>query len=286
MPAVPASTPSLGDIQSAAGGASPASLSEYYAGSGYVWAYGAPTAAGDYGAIPASGAISIGVFRNKFFFKATIAANTTNYNIYNAAVAAGFAPGTHTLIAIITVNSGVYVYATSTGVYAMDTGTGYTKGASIHIINNGVIAGRGGAGGIGGTSGVGTAGSAGGPALRAQVPIVVSNYGTIGAGGGGGGGAGGYLSGKTYVQCGGGGGGRVLGVGAALNGVTATLAAAGAGGTANGGTGGAGGNLGAAGGTGQTRSFAGGAGGPTSSYIVGNGNVTWNVTGSRLGNVG
>lgn len=269
-------SPSLSEIQTEFGGSSPISLSEYYRGGSYVPAY-QHTSAVDGNAISSSGAIRFGMFRSVDVIRLNITSDTTNYNIFTAAGS----PGQRTTV-VLTINN-VYVYATTTGVYALDTGTGWAAGSTIWIINNGVVCGRGGAGGTSGTNGVGTAGAAGGPAFRAQFAVTVTNNNTFAGGGGGGGGAGGYLSGKSYVKTGGGGGGRVLGAGATTGGVTATLAAAGAGGTANTGTGGAGGNLGAAGGTGQTRTFAGGAGGPAGNYVVGNANVTWAVAGSRLG---
>jgi hypothetical protein len=286
---MPTPTTNLGlsSIQTEFTGANPISISEYYRGGGTGYVPGIQPDIG-YGLIAAAGTISMGTFRGtsrRFVFTPTIAASTTNYNLKAAAIAAGWNQ-VNPLYAIVTINSGVYVYATATNVYAFDTGVTFPAGTTLAIINNGLITGRGGNGGAGGYAANGGAGAQGGPALRAQFALTVTNNGTIGAGGGGGGGAGGYYDGKSHYQGGGGGGGRVLAAGGAgaNNGGTATLTAAGAGGP-NYGAGGNGGELGAAGGTGASPYYAGAGGGATHAYITGNGNVTWNVTGTRLGTV-
>jgi hypothetical protein len=82
---------------------------------------------------------------------------------------------------------------------------------TIKVINRGTILGAGGSGGTGSAGQPGscfryaTAGSSGGHAIttRANLTIVIDNYGLIAAGGGGGGGGGG----STHGQYGGGGGG-------------------------------------------------------------------------------
>ena len=78
-------------------------------------------------------------------FNATISANTANYNLRAAAVAAGWnqiAP----LNATVTINAGVYVYSTNTGTYAFDTGSTFPTGSTLALINNGTILGMGGRG--------------------------------------------------------------------------------------------------------------------------------------------
>ena len=124
-----------------------------------------------------------------FVFNQTISSDTTNYNIKSAAIAAGW-DQTKPLIATVTINAGVYVYSTSTGSYAFDTGSSFFAGSTLALINNGIILGRGGDGGTGGLSFnvAGTAGGTGGPAFIARYAINVTNNGTIGGGGGGGGG--------------------------------------------------------------------------------------------------
>ena len=129
-----------------------------------------------------------------YAYNPTIASNVTNYNMRSAAVSAGW-NGYKQLNMTVTVNSGVYVYSTSTGSYSFDTGSTFPTGSSLRLNNNGVIIGKGGAGGGGGAgSGItyGTAGGAAGPAFIARNAISVQNAGTISGGGGGGGGAIGY----------------------------------------------------------------------------------------------
>jgi hypothetical protein len=268
---------SFSTIQTEFTGANPISLSEYYrgGGTGYV---PSGTGNGGYGLISTSGAISVGTFRGTsraVTISLTISVNTTNYNIRTAAGSpAGAAAVT------VTVNSGIYVYGSTTGNYAMDTGTGWAAGSTINVINNGIITGFGGAGGAGcSINGVTftnpTVGSAGGPGLRAQYAMSISNNGTVAGGGGGGGGGGGsrgnYTKGTYGAAAGGGsGGGRPLGAGDAAGtavnnavnssgtaGGTGTLAAPGAagargviGGISGGGPGVVGGALGTAGATG------------------------------------
>jgi hypothetical protein len=130
-----------------------------------------------------------------YVFNATISANTTNYNLRAAAVAAGWNQ-VLPLSATVTINAGVYVYSTSVGAYAFQTGTTFPAGTSLNLINNGIILGMGGNGGNGGTlpnSQAGVAGTTGGPALLAQQAITITNNGIIGGGGGGGGGGSGSL---------------------------------------------------------------------------------------------
>lgn len=168
----------------------------------------------------------------------------------------------------VTVNSGVYLYATSTSNYGLQL-TGGTTGDTLNLINNGYIAGRGGDGGAsyyhyGGNTYV-WVGSVGGPALSIGYNTTLVNNSFIGGGGGGGmlmggGGAGGGNGGRnngsvcsngggpgasggggTTLSCvgTGGGGGRIFpgsGAGAGVIGIGA-------------GQGGGGGGAGGAGGT-------------------------------------
>jgi hypothetical protein len=125
---------------------------------------------------------------SNFTFNQTISSDTTNYNLKSAAIAAGW-DQTVPLVATITINSSIYVYSTSTGSYAFDTGSSFYSGSTLALVNNGTILGRGGDGGTGGLNATaGTAGGAGGPAFIARYAINVTNNGTIGGGGGGGGG--------------------------------------------------------------------------------------------------
>jgi hypothetical protein len=155
----------------------------------------------------------------------TISANTANYSltstVANTFLSGGYVAGiTDT---VITINSGIYVYSTSTATPAFSISS-FASGDTVKIINNGAIIGTGGAGGTGANyGGSASAGSDGGTALYSRFATSVQNNGGI-AGGGGGGGGGGYTSqtfssGKssstnTYAGGGGGGGsGYDLGLG-------------------------------------------------------------------------
>ncbi len=119
----------------------------------------------------------------------TISSHTTNYNLRAAALAAGW-NGTAPLVVTVTINSGGYVYSTSTGAYAFDTGSGFPAGSQLTLVNNGVILGCGGGGGMGGYYVDGLPGAAGGPAFIARYALRVTNNGSNMGGGGGGGGGG------------------------------------------------------------------------------------------------
>jgi hypothetical protein len=142
-----------------------------------------------------SGTISMNNLRGKtYYFVFTppeIISNTPNYNLKSAAIAAGW-DQVRPLNATIRIGSGVYVYSTSTGAYAFQTGSTFPTGSLLRLDNYGTILGAGGAGGVGAKPEVpyasGGAGTSGGPAFLAQYPITVYNYGSIAGGGGGGGG--------------------------------------------------------------------------------------------------
>ena len=139
------------------------------------------------------------VYQNAFEFNPTISANTQNYNIKTAAIAAGW-DQVMPLKATVTINSGVYVGSSSAGTFAFDTGVTFPADSTLSVVNNGYILGAGGAAGGGGGTNMyspfsGGSGSGGGTALRAQAPVSITNSGVIGGGGGGGGGgAGGFGS--------------------------------------------------------------------------------------------
>ena len=249
---------------------------------------------------------------NRVVAGVTISANTSNYT-FNKCKVTGYVAGK--TCATLTINSGIYVYGTSTGTPALIVPATWTSGDVVKIINNGLIIGMGGNGNSG----------AGGTALSVAYPISITNNNTVG-GGGGGGGQGGSGSaryygivgctfqGGTVFGCGGGGGGGRTGLtnsagGAGANaGGAGTSAGGGAGGggtsgtsppglycgtpaCASGGSGGVGaswGSTGATGGTGSSSGLCatssggagGGAAGPATS---GNVNITWTVVGTRFG---
>jgi len=241
---------------------------------------------------------------NAYVFNATISADTQNYNLRSAAIAAGWNQTT-ALQATVTVNSGIYVGSSTTGGVAFTWTGSYPSGSTLAIVNNGTIEGAGGNGGAGGDglSAIGTAGSAGGAALQGNYAISITNNNIVGGGGGGGGGAGNYYVSKSVRGAGGGGGGGAgyaLSAGGAAGQYAGTYSSAGSAGTkTSGGAGGAGwgygqtgasgGSLGATGGTGPAgtsgSTSAGGAGGNctvsgTNAYI------TWTATGNRYGTLG
>lgn len=231
-----------------------------------------------------------------FLLNRVIAADLSNYNLKTDAIASGW-DGRAALVATVTINPGVVVSASSTAGHAFDTGTGFSVGSTLALINHGYICGMGGAGGRGDSGSPGTwPGANGGPALIARVPIAITNNGTIGGGGGGGGGA--FFNGSDAFGAGGGGGrsGRhnaaagpqTVGLRATAAGV-GTFSGPGAGGYGENsdGTittrGGAGGGWGGAGGVGKERGTNQGAGGAGGAAVVGNSNITWLVAGTRHG---
>lgn len=241
--------------------------------------------------IPGSAGLMIAA--GGFNFRPVISANTQNYNLRSAALAAGWS-GTVPLYAVVTINAGVYVGSSSTATPAFDTGTSVPAGSSVAIVVNGNILGAGGAGGSGGywvgypCTAVGPGGGGtGGPALNAQFPISVTNNGIIGGGGNGGAGGsyGTYDAGcglQSPASGGGGGGGAGYNGGAggpsggAMGGQGVTGVNGGGGGFTTGGAGGSGGG-GTAGSGGNGGSLGGGA------CTIGNANITWVVTGTRYG---
>ena len=254
-----------------------------------------------------------------FVFSPTISGTTTNYNLRAAAVAAGWNQVVP-LIANVSVAAGAVVGATSIGAYAFDTGTGFPASSSLAltIASGAYIVGAGGAGGAGGNglnagspgSNPGANGANGGPALRAQAAISITNNGTIGGGGGagGGGGSGTSTAGGSGVpgmpgSGGGGGAGYIVGAGGAGGGASETVGTNGAAGSSGtttsggaggpqvnqiytpGGAGGNGGGLGSSGTAGANGpgGAAGGAAGAAGAAVVGTANITWGITGTRLG---
>ena len=98
-----------------------------------------------------SGTISMNNLRGKtyyFYFTPTISGNTTNYNIKSSAISAGW-DQVRPLNATVTIGAGVYVYSTSTGAYAFQTGSTFPSGSLLRLDNYGTILGAGGAGGVG-----------------------------------------------------------------------------------------------------------------------------------------
>ena len=159
---------------------------------------------------------------NRVTASATISSDTTNY-VLNTAKASGYSAGNTDMT--LTINSGVTVYSTSTGSYALTVDTSWATGDTVTIVNNGTILGRGGNAGPGGQlsvatgNGPGSPGSSGGPALLVQRALTLNNINRFAGGGGGGGGGGAgqvpeKSGGQGYGQGNGGGGGIGNGSGA------------------------------------------------------------------------
>lgn len=233
----------------------------------------------------------------------TISAHTLNYNLRSAIIAAGWDQVSR-VIGRVTINSGIYVYSSSTATPAFTTGAALPAGSYFELVNNGLICGMGGIGGNGGaSSGAGGAGGTGGVALQVLTQLHITNNNVIAGGGGGGGGGGGYASqyvnygagggggaqtGLTNTSGGAGGGGASGGGGAGGTGTSTARAGGGAGGT-NGsvaaGAGGAGGTWGAAGGAGGGSSYGGGAGGAGGNCVTGSTSIIWLTIGTRYGGI-
>jgi hypothetical protein len=249
-----------------------------------------------------SGAISMSNFYGKANeFPFTISSNQTDANLRTLAVNAGWNQVSRP---IATINSGVFIFSTSTGTPALTINGSFPNGVT--LINNGTILGRGGNGGNGASGFAGSAGSTGGLALSVSVAVTINNgSGTIAGGGGGGGGSGSYTNSDGNTSGSGGGGGRGNGPGGGVPGTAypqtgapggaGTLTAAGPGGVGNplwnhiGGNGGGGGASGSPGGPGTSAYCApggpGGGGGGGGGCITGNSNITYIATGTRLGSI-
>jgi hypothetical protein len=159
----------------------------------------------------------------------TFAANTANASL-NLSTVAGYVSGKTDIT--VTVNSGVYLYATSTGGYALNL-TGGAVGDTLTIVNNGFIMGQGGKGGDYG-GGALRQGGTGGPAINFGFGMsgatVTNTSGYIGGGGGGGSGGSGEYSGGGG-GAGGGAGGSSIGAGGGAGGGVGSTGSNGAGGS-------------------------------------------------------
>jgi hypothetical protein len=251
-----------------------------------------------------SGAISMQNLQNKsnrVTANITISSNTVNYTL-NTAKVTGYVAGKTDVT--FTINSGVVVYSTSTGSYALTVDTSWTTGDTILIVNNGTILGQGGSGGPGG-AGNGGAGSpglnSGGPALLVQRATSINNLNRIAGGGGAGGGSFGLSEAdkaNVWSYGGGGGGGGVgngpggaggprvggrFGAPGNPGGAGNFTSAGGGGGSIGGsGSGGPGGSYGASGSPGESPSGSGTSGG---ACLSGNSNITWINFGLRNGSI-
>jgi hypothetical protein len=154
-----------------------------------------------------SGAISMSNLYGKQYRVAlnyTFTTNTANATL-NLNSISGYLAGASDIT--ITVNTGIYLYATS----VLNSGlalTGGTAGDTLTIVNNGFILGQGGSGGDRGVNTNGSPGAPGGPALSIPIPATINNTNPVAyIAGGGGGGAGGRGGGPSNYNASGGGGG-------------------------------------------------------------------------------
>lgn len=246
---------SINQIATEFGGTAPHGINEYYRSGGLV-----PNSTTNSN-IPTSGAISLGNFYggvNRITGSAgsvSLSSNILNY-VFNPTKLTTYVAGATD--AILTIDSGVYVYSDDVTLAAL-TISGWTTGDTITIINNGYIIGRGG----NGAGGINLAGQDAGTAISLSFSVkkftnsgyIAGGGGGGGAGGGGGGAGGGNGHGPTYAGLGGAPGQVGGNGGGGGTGGTAGFQSAGAGGgRIIPGTGGAGANV-------NDYSYGGGAGG-------------------------
>lgn len=223
----------------------PNSLSEFYRGGAKVPSNNTN--------VPANGTIKFSNFYNavnRVTATYTFFSSTPNATI-NVNSIAGYVAGITDII--ITVNSGVYVYSTTTSSAGL-TLIGGTAGDTLLLVNNGYIIGQGGKGHDQDSAN----GTAGGPALSLGFNTSITNNAYIAGGGGGGGGAayGARGSGGGGGGAGGGAGGRSFPTsGVVAGGAGGGLGASGSNGAGNGGI------------SGSQIPYGGGAGGGGGAYV-------------------
>lgn len=169
---------SLSEIATEFGGTTPHSMSEYYAAATGVPASGTLEMSDFYGTSAAATGYTLTTDQQDFDARAFLIAQGWN--------------GSDAVT--LTIDTGVYVYASSTANFAFTMGGSYPNGMT--LVNKGYIMGR---GGNAASTNSGnwtllaelaanyTNGSAGGPAINLTAPMTLDNSaGYIGAGGGGG----------------------------------------------------------------------------------------------------
>lgn len=149
-----------------------------------------------------------------------IAADVWDYNLYDRFVAIFGAPLATDVIRV-TIRVGAVVGSTSVTTPAFHVDNRFPAGVTINVINNGVIAGKGGNGGIDVGLPSQVLPETGGDAFKTEMPISIENNSVIG--GGGGGAAGASISG---FDAGGGGAGSEPGNGGSWTAAGTTMTAA------------------------------------------------------------
>ena len=136
-----------------------------------------------------------------FLFFTTVSTNQTDYNLYNAMIAAGW-DGQRAVNVNLTIGAGIVFSSSANTIPAFTVGA-LPANSSVYITNNGFIVGRGGQG-VGKGYPTSTdynltapASANGGTAFTTTVAVSIDNLnGTIGGGGGGGG-----VGGSTAADC-------------------------------------------------------------------------------------
>ena len=243
----------------------------------------------------------------------SVAADTSNYVVFNEAIKAGW-DGAGLVTINLTLSNNAKIISIKGNLPGLDFRGFPTNCVLTCTVNSGSgVYGCGGDGGAGGGWGsTAPAGSKGGDAIWVDKALTIVNNGTFAGGGGGGGGGAGWAPTGAYGMGGAGGGGGAggnVGFGGSLSGSSANVSAAtnGANGSLTGGgaggngsakdgntthAGAAGGAAGAAGGgnTGSHSSWAGqvsngGAAGAAGKYADYNNVITWSTAGTRTGGV-
>lgn len=168
--------------------------------------------------IGSSSAKAVGFSSSLDVFDVVVSSNSTQLDLRTHALANGW-DGTKRVL--LTINSGIYLYSTSTSTPALTISGSFPQG--VFIVNNGIIVGKGGNGGRAGDSAYyssdtpdnSSPGLPGGNALSISTAVNITNNGTIAGGGGGGGGGMSINTVSEYYNAwsggaggGGGGGGR------------------------------------------------------------------------------
>lgn len=231
-----------------------------------------------------------------------ISSAVQNYNLWTVVSANSSYSAGNTRVNV-TVNANVGSTSASTDAFAIPAQFG--AGDEIFITNSATIITKGGNGGNGANAIQWTGATSGetisSGAINASRPVSITNNGTI-SGGGGGGGCGGSGGSPRRGGDGGGGGAGFTAGSAGIGGPpgpfapgfptnpgtpgqNGTLTTGGAGGPIGGGAGGGQGNDGTTGTGPPSFPFSASGGGTRGFYALGNPNITWVATGTRLGRV-
>lgn len=152
LPINPGTKISIADIRGEFGATVPDNITEYYRGGANV-----PNTTRNRN-IPTGGKVSWSDYygaSKAFVFRETISTLVFDYRLCDRVFLAGW-NGTDIVDAEVTVTTTGAIVASSTLVHAFETGNCFPEGSILKLINNGVIAGRGGEGGRGSDGPTGT----------------------------------------------------------------------------------------------------------------------------------